>query len=213
MPQILLLGQHGSGKSTLGRELARRDRVLFLSAGELIRAEIARLPSLRRLAAQVSDGEDAPEDFSYGLLSRALESNSSSDRLVVLDGYPRYASQIERLRGTLGGSPEAAVVLEAPTELLVHRSRTRAICPTCHEIYGEALRPTHTGKCDACSGSLINRPEDDDVEVITRRHLAWQKEGQSIVLGLEGLSQVTRIDATQSPLRVLQQVRELIGRL
>jgi len=212
MAQILLLGQHGSGKSTLGRELARRDHVLFLSAGELIRAETAGgSPSLRRIADDVADGKDAPEEFSYGLLSRAL-SDTPSGRTVVLDGYPRYATQIARLNEVLGRPPEAAVLLEAPTELLVHRSRTRAICPDCHEIYGEMIAPTRAGECDLCGGGLINRPEDDDVDVITRRHRVWQKEAHAIVLGLEQLSQVFRIDASQTPQRVFEQVRERIPR-
>jgi adenylate kinase len=213
MPQILLLGQHGAGKSTLGRELARRDQVLFLSAGELIRTETARgSPSLQRIGDDLADGGDAPEEFSYGLLSRALESDAPPGRSVILDGYPRYATQIRRLHAVLGRPPEAAVLLHAPTELLVHRSRTRAECVNCHAIYGEAIVPAHAGECDLCGGELINRPEDDDVDVITRRHRVWQKEAEAIVLGIEELSEVIRIDATQSPQRVYEQTRELLSR-
>jgi adenylate kinase len=213
MQRILLLGQHGSGKSTLGRELARRDQALFLSAGELIRAETGRgSPSLQRIADDVADGKDAPEELSYGLLSRALESDAASGRSVILDGYPRHAAQIARLHAVLGRPPEVAVLLEAPTALLVHRSRTRAVCTDCHEIYGEVLPPAHAGECDVCGGGLINRPEDDDIDVITRRHRVWQKEAQAIVRGLEQLSPIFRIDATQSPQRVFERVRELTSR-
>lgn len=212
MPQILLLGQHASGKSTLGRELARRDQILFLSAGELIRTETALgYPSLQHIADDVAAGKDAPEDFSYGLLSRALADAPSAGSLV-LDGYPRYATQIARLQAVLGGPPEAAVLLEAPTEVLVHRSRTRVICGDCHEIYGEAVAPARAGQCDVCGGALINRPEDDDVGVIANRHRVWQKEAEAIVLGLQRHSKIVRIDATQIPERVVEQVRELMAR-
>lgn len=212
MPQILLLGQHASGKSTLGRELARRDEILFLSAGELIRAETALgSPSLKRIADDVDEGEDAPEDFSYGLLSRAL-SDAPSVRSLVLDGYPRYARQIARLHAALGRPPEAAVLLEAPTEILVQRSRTRVVCVDCHEIYGEAVAPARANRCDVCGGLLINRTEDDDVEVITHRHRVWQKEAEAIVVGLEQHSRIFRIDATQSPEHVVEEVRELMSR-
>ena len=213
MPQILLLGQHSSGKSTLGRELARSKQALFLSAGELIRAEITRgSPSGKLIADDVADGRDVPEELSYGLLSRALESDASSRGLVVVDGYPRHATQITRLHAVLGRPPEAAVLLEAPTELLVHRSRTRTVCPTCHEIYGEAIPPTRTGECDVCDGQLTSRPEDVDVDVIVRRHRVWQKEAQAILAGLRQRSRIFRVDVTQSPQRVFEQVHELVSR-
>jgi adenylate kinase len=212
MRRILLLGQHGAGKSTLGHELERREGAVFLSAGELIRGAIAADPSSQRaMASALENGEGVPVDFSYGLLARELGADTPQ-RDIILDGYPRQVGQIARLCEVLGGPPDGAVVLDVPTEVLVHRLRTRLACVDCHDIYGESIRPVRPETCDHCGGSLVKRPEDDDVEIILRRHSAWRQDGETIVQAFQAMTTVVRLDATPRPNEVIEHFIDLLGR-
>lgn len=211
MRRILLLGQHGAGKSTLGHELQQREGALFLSAGELIRGAIAADPSSQRaMASALENGEGVPADFSYGLLARKLGATDMSQGDIVLDGYPRRVGQVTRLCEVLGGPPDGAAVLDAPTEVLVHRLRTRLVCADCHDIYGEMVQSARLERCDHCGGPLAKRPEDEDIEVIVRRHSAWRQDGKAIVQALQVMTTVVRLDATQRPREVAEQVAQLL---
>ena len=100
---ILLGGKPGSGKSRLGRELAAELEpgisAEHLSLGEQVRA-IGRgaLSSYSREVIAHLDSphpeKPLPDELAYGLVSEALV-RADEAHLILLDGYPRYASQIE----------------------------------------------------------------------------------------------------------------------
>src|SRR4051794_28513149 len=111
---VLLLGEQGSGKGTLGRELSNTLGALFLSGGDLLRAEARKDTARgREVAERLAAFEGVDIEISYGVLEDALRANSGPTPLL-LDGYPRVADQIERLVGLLGGPPDCALVLHVP---------------------------------------------------------------------------------------------------
>jgi adenylate kinase family enzyme len=161
------------------------------------------------LRARIAAGGDAPETLSYSLLDKEIRARPGKYPSVVLDGFPRYARQMDRLIRALGQHPDAAIVLEAPTPLLVHRIRSRLICAECGAIYGDAVPPLAQGRCDFCDGRLRHRDEDHDPTAIAERHKVWDREGADIVERLEQLCPVVPIDASRSPVDVLESVGQL----
>lgn len=204
------MGQHGAGKGTLGQQFERTEGYGFISAGNLLRQDIAR-HDLREaeIASRLAQGKDAPEDLTYSLLRESMV--KAGDRSLVLDGFPRHANQIERLQRAIGGDPDLAVVLEAPTHLLVHRIQTRLVCTNCCAVYGPAVPPSVPGVCDVCRQELIRRPEDITGDSMIERHKVWTREGRAIVDGLAKVTCVIRIDASKSPEDVLNAVRAAIA--
>jgi adenylate kinase len=210
--RILLLGQHGSGKGTLGQALERVDGYLFISAGSLIRRELAERVA-DAIGTELAAGRDAPPELSYSLLREAIASTAASAGTLVLDGFPRHPDQIGRLRDALSGDPDLILVLDAPTALLVHRIRTRLVCGRCDRVYGAEVWPTTPSVCDDCAVDLSRRAEDDDTQAIARRHEVWTREGAAILQALQPLAPVVRVDASKPPDGVLDAARLAIAAL
>jgi adenylate kinase len=203
-----LLGQHGSGKGTLGQQFERTEGYTFISAGDLLRRDAVRRGE-EDIASRLAVGQDASEDLTYSLLRESMA--QAGPRSVVLDGFPRYARQIELLRRSIDGDPDLAVVLEAPTELLIHRIQTRLVCSGCRAVYGQAVPPAIPGLCDVCGSELIRRPEDTNIGSMIDRQTVWAREGSAILDALADLTRVIRVDASKSPGEVRQAVRAAIA--
>jgi adenylate kinase family enzyme len=160
---------------------------------------------------ELAAGRDAPPEFSYSLLHEAVQAMPTADGTLVLDGYPRHADQIGRLREAISGIPDLVLALDAPTALLVHRIRTRLVCGQCDRVYGEATPPTSPSVCDDCAVDLGRRAEDDDAQAIARRHEVWTREGAAILQALDPLAPVIRVDASRSPDGVVDAARVVIA--
>ena len=128
--QVIVLGPPGAGKGTQARRLARRLGLAHISPGEILRGEIeagsASNETIRRL---MDAGELVPDDLVDPVLTRRLEALSAEDGFV-LDGYPRTASEADRLRELLqrlGRLDRRPVVfwLEVPRDVLVQRLHRR----------------------------------------------------------------------------------------
>jgi adenylate kinase len=205
-----LLGQHGSGKGTLGQTLERAHGYHFISAGSLIRREVARR-GIGTVRTELAAGRDAPAELSYSFLGEAVEVSPASAEALVLDGFPRHADEIDRLCKAIGGIPDLVLVLDAPTALLVHRIRTRRVCTRCDLVYGVAVPPGRPAVCDGCTSELSRRPEDDDAQAIARRHEVWNREGAAILVKLGAIAPVVRVDASRSPGAVADAARDAIA--
>ncbi len=117
-----MLGPPASGKGTQGIRLAEQVGVPHVSSGELLRESMEQGDPLG-IQAIVARGELVPDELVEQLLLPALGDG------FVLDGYPRTATQAERLDGELdrrGLSLEAAVEIAVPKEVLAQRMEHRA---------------------------------------------------------------------------------------
>lgn len=207
--RILLLGPHGTGKGTLGRGLAAALEGRFLSAGELLRAEARSSPEgERRIGAQLKQGKGVSMSISYPMLAAELE-RLAPGRAVVLDGFPREASQIGLLESTLGGPPYRVLALHAPTEISVGRLLTRLTCDRCERSYGPAVPPRRSGECDDCGVSLVRR-DDDKPPGVQRRHSFWLRHGPRILAHYQERGLVDALDASGAPGDVLAAALDLV---
>lgn len=195
---MLLIGQPGGGKSTLGRELARALPGRFLSAGELLRIE-SRGNTSRALsiAGQLARGEGVAPEIPYALLAERLRSLERGKPLI-LDGFPRRSDQIELLESTLGRPPSHVLLLDAPTAIVTARIMSRLICEGCERSYGPTVPPARENQCDDC-GLMLNRRSDDEPEGLRRRHSFWQRNGPAIVGRYAEANLLREIDASRAP--------------
>jgi shikimate kinase len=111
---ITLVGFMGAGKTTVGRELARRLAWRFDDLDDLIQA--AEGQTIERIFHQ--QGEKAFRELEHGILSATL-ANNTSPRVLALGGGAFVDAKNRRL---LESARVPAVFLDAPVEELFARS-------------------------------------------------------------------------------------------
>lgn len=96
--RVVMLGPPASGKGTQGKRLAAHIGAPHISTGAMLRATIDH-GDPHGVADLIAEGHRVPNEIVEKVLEPALGD------AFVLDGYPRSASQAERLDQLLDGRP------------------------------------------------------------------------------------------------------------
>lgn len=188
---VLLFGAPGSGKGTQGKILGTIPGFFHCSCGDVFRS--LRLDSdLGRVFREYSSrGQLVPDEPTIELWRQFIDACQSTNRFhpttdsLVLDGIPRNVRQAEILKDTL--DVRAVLYLTCPDmEKLVERLQRRAL--------------------------RENRLDDANIEVIRSRLRTYDLESKP-VLDFYGPGVARRIDATRSPLQVLQEIVGILASL
>jgi adenylate kinase len=188
---ILLFGAPGSGKGTQGKILGTIPGYYHCSCGEVFRRLRPETELGRTFLNYSSQGQLVPDEFTVRLWRENIlvETQSGSfdpaRDLLVLDGLPRNRHQAEILHQTL--EVIAILTLTCPdNRKLVERVQRRAL--------------------------KENRLDDANLEVIQRRFLIYERETKDL-LACYAPQLVHPIDATQTPVKVLRDILEILCRL
>lgn len=114
---IVLLGQSNSGKSTIGKVVASRLGIEYISSGD-----IARSINDVQVQEDLNSGELAPEDIIRKKLLHKI--NSCSSEAYILDGFPRFYEQYEWLHQSTGNDL-VYVYVDVPYEDILERAKLR----------------------------------------------------------------------------------------
>ena len=153
MLNIVLFGPPGAGKGTQSQNLIAHYRLVHLSTGDLLRAQIAQGTDLGLTAKKLMDeGLLVPDEVVIGMIGHALETNSQAAGFIF-DGFPRTVAQAESLDHLMAQHHTAIscmVALEVAEEELVTRLLER--------------------------GKTSGRPDDQDESKIRRRVTVYNTE-------------------------------------
>ncbi len=107
---FLIIGAPGSGKTTDAELIAQKhDSITHYSTGDMFRAEIASGSQRGALIDSfVSKGNLVPIEIAIETIVTAIK-NAPSD-VVIIDGYPRSAEQMNALDTYLKEEPEVSLV-------------------------------------------------------------------------------------------------------
>lgn len=89
--EIVLIGNTGSGKTTLAEEIARRTGLPHLSSGDFAR-RLAEEDADTRV--RLNSGMMAPEEAMRNLVKQAVEEASIKHGGYILEGFPRTMAQL-----------------------------------------------------------------------------------------------------------------------
>lgn len=200
--RIILLGAPGAGKGTLAALLGARHRVPWISTGDLFRRHVAIQTDLGRVAAQcMAGGGLVPDDVTCAMVAERLGRPDASTGFI-LDGFPRTCAQADMLTGLLDSSGkrlDRVVAVICPDSLIIERLRGRRVCGSCGRSCSiESRPPRQAGICDACLGSLVQRP-DDQPDIVAARLATYREQTAPLMdhYRMQGL--LVEIDNSGSP--------------
>lgn len=181
---ILLFGAPGAGKGTQGKILGTIPNFFHCACGDVFRSLTATSGLGKVFIDYSSRGQLVPDEPTVELWRNFIKGCESTGRFhpgsdtLVLDGIPRNRQQAEMLADTL--EVKAIFYLHCPNfKALVQRLQRRAL--------------------------RENRLDDANLTVIRDRLKVYDRETKP-VLNFYGKKLVHRIDSTQSPIKVLQDI-------
>ena len=94
---LLLLGPPGAGKGTQCERLMLEYKLVQLSTGDMLRAEVKSGSDLGKKAKAIMDtGKLIPDEVIIGMISDAIDLQKDANG-IILDGFPRTKSQASSL--------------------------------------------------------------------------------------------------------------------
>ena len=178
---IILFGLAGSGKGTQSKALSEIYGWRWISTGDLIRKS-------GRYNDTIDGGDMISDAAVTELLERELDLTDAEGYDVVLDGYPRTATQAEWIVSREGDKLYGAIILDVPRDELYQRLYQRA--------------------------GLDGRVDDQEKASIDRRFALYDEHISSIVPVLESHNiPVIHVDATGDPGEITDRLCAVIETL
>lgn len=158
MVNFLIFGPPGSGKGTQAVRLAEKFRLLHLSTGDMLRAEISAGTELgKKMSSIMSKGELVPDEVVIEMIANKID-KSKGQAGFLFDGFPRTVAQtvsLEKMLNERGMKIDQMLVLEVDHDELVKRLIARA--------------------------ELSGRPDDKDPAVIENRIEVYKEKTEPII--------------------------------
>ena len=130
MLNLVLFGPPGAGKGTQSTKLIEKYRLIHLSTGDILRAEIANSTALGMEAKKLMDqGILVPDEVVIAMISSKLDVNKDA-KGFIFDGFPRTTAQAQELDKLLtekNTSISMMLALEVEDEELTRRLLKRGL--------------------------------------------------------------------------------------
>ena len=116
---VFVLGGPGSGKGTQCERLIEKYGVKHLSAGDLLRAEVASGSAVgEECQALMKEGKLVPTEVTLGLIRKAMA--QAEQNTFIIDGFPRAVDQGEAFEAAIKPC-EFVLFLDCPKETMQER--------------------------------------------------------------------------------------------
>lgn len=209
---ILLIGAPGSGKGTQAEKLKAEMNLQHLSTGNLFRENFKKNTPLGQTARIYMDkGELVPDEVTNEMV-RDFVKNTSAEKGLVFDGFPRNLFQAETLDQILKEANRElnhVIFLDVPDDIIVERLTGRLWAQKSGCIYHIKYNPPKkTGFCDESGEVLITR-RDDREDVLRSRLDVFRKETLILLDYYEKKDCLSKIHATGSPEKVFSQILKI----
>jgi adenylate kinase len=211
---LILLGPPGAGKGTQASRLRDDFGLPYIGTGDLLREHKNNGTELGEKAKEfMAKGELVPDDLVIEMILEKIE--DEGDDGFLLDGFPRSVPQADALAEALerkGRRLTAALLIEAPDDVVVERISGRRVCSSGHVYHVKYDPPKHDEVCDQDGKPLAQR--DDDREDAVRARLAvYHKTTEPAIDYYEQNGLLRRFDGTRSVTEVHDHIRATLATL
>jgi adenylate kinase len=102
MLNIIICGAPGCGKGTQSELIVEKYKLMHLSTGDILRAEINANTEIGIIAeSYISKGNLVPDEMIIAMLKKKIEAQPSNSNGFILDGFPRTVNQARELEKLL----------------------------------------------------------------------------------------------------------------
>jgi len=212
---LILLGPPGAGKGTQSKRLEEKFKIVQLSTGDMLRAEVASGSDLGKQAKEIMEaGQLVSDDIIIGMISNRVDQEDCKNGFI-LDGFPRTVPQAEALGRMLADKSlklEHVLELEVDDEAMVARICGRYTCAKCGAGYHDSFqKPAKEGVCDKCESTEFIRRADDNEETVRARLKAYHEQTAPIAQFYGDLGILTSVDGMADIDVVTHQLESIIG--
>lgn len=210
-----LLGPPGSGKSTQAELLKKKFDLVHIDIGSELRAVAEQDTEIGHTVDEIIHhrGELVPDDIMREVFRQAL-ARVPRDKGIILDGAPRYVSQIDALFGILeacGRTIGKVIFIDIPLEESIARISKRYLCFGCRRpfILGKDITANDV-VCSHCGGKIGQR-KDDTSEGVHKRFTVFQSETFPVIEYFRGKGLLLQVDGRQDPEMIFQDISKRIN--
>ena len=211
---IILLGPPGAGKGTQAKSISKEYKIPHISTGDIFRKNISeKTPLGLEAKGYMDNGQLVPDELTINLVKDRL-THKDCENGFMLDGFPRTVKQAEALDAFLKERHidiDAALLIDAPKELIVERMTGRRVCSHCGETYHVVnIPPIVEDVCDECGSALVQR-KDDNLETVLERLDVYDRQTTPLVEYYKGRGKIKSVDGSKELHEVFEDIRDLLG--
>ena len=211
---LILLGPPGAGKGTQAARLRDDFGLPYIGTGDLLREHRREQTELGRQAEEfMAAGHLVPDDLVIAMILEKVA--DEGDDGFLLDGFPRTIGQADALGDEMekrGRRLTAALLIEAPDEVVVERLSGRRQCSNGHLYHVSFDPPKHDNMCDQCGRPLVQR-DDDRPEAIRERLEVYHELTEPLKDYYEERGLLRRFDGTRDKVEVHDHIRATLATL
>jgi adenylate kinase len=170
-PRILLVGPPGSGKTSLGRLIGKKYGLIFVSAANLLKAEIASHTKAGLMAAELmKDGDLVPDETMISMVESRLQESDCKVNGWVLEGFPKTEKQIHMLK-SLKQAPSLVVALQIDDDVVFERHEYKKVDPATGIVY--CIKGSQAPSDEELLSRLVTR-DCDKHDIVKKRLKCWK---------------------------------------
>lgn len=201
---LIILGPPGSGKGTIADQLEQKLRYAHISAGAILREEVAKDTTIgREIQKYIDKGKLVPN----ALVNDIVRLEVQSKKKYVLDGFPRT---LEQAKAIADMHIDKVILLDIDEKTVIQRFAGRRVCSKAgHGYHLQFLPPKKKSVCDIDGSKLIRR-KDDQPKVIRDRFRIYHRETLPVVRYFQRKKMLQRVDADGQPGEVFRSVKAVL---
>jgi adenylate kinase len=211
---LILLGPPGAGKGTQAGRLTEDFGLPYIGTGDLLREHKANGTELGQKAkGYMDEGKLVPDELVIEMILDKIE--DEGDDGFLLDGFPRSSGQADALGDEMerrGRRLTAALLIEAPDDVVIERLSGRRQCSNGHLYHVKYDPPKHDEKCDQCGRPLAQR-DDDRPDAIRQRLATYHEQTEPLKDYYDERGLLRRFDGTRDKAEVHDHIRATLATL